>query len=63
MFLMLGDVVYNAEFPSCAPDIVFGAEDEHFHPFRFSGRAQKNSLTDWNYKDPSRLCLLIQELR
>lgn len=66
----VGDVLYNAEFPLCAPDVIFGPEDEHFHPFRLRNReggnnmeGAKNSLSDWNHKDPTRLCALIQELR
>ncbi|KAH9759100.1 BRCA1-A complex subunit BRE [Citrus sinensis] len=27
------DVIYNAEFPHAPPDIIFGPEDEDFHPF------------------------------
>ncbi|KAK3426141.1 hypothetical protein EUGRSUZ_F02661 [Eucalyptus grandis] len=64
------DVLYNAEFPLCPPDVIFAPEDEHFHPFRLRSReggnemeGAKNSLSDWNHKDPTRLCALIQELR
>lgn len=51
-----------------APDIIFGAEDENFHPFSVTGDEgdfnwPKNSLCDWNSKDPSRLLILIHELR
>ncbi|KAG5246489.1 BRISC and BRCA1-A complex member [Salix suchowensis] len=56
---MKWDVIYNAEFPLAAPDVIFGAEDEDFHPFH----AIKNSLTDWNNKDPTRLLALVIELR
>ncbi|KAH9693372.1 BRCA1-A complex subunit BRE [Citrus sinensis] len=27
------DVIYNAEFPHVPPDVIFGPEDEDFHPF------------------------------
>ncbi|KAJ4702128.1 BRCA1-A complex subunit BRE [Melia azedarach] len=55
------DVIYNAEFPHAAPDVIFGPEDEDFHPFQ--DRGAKSSLADWNNKDPTRLLALIQELR
>ena len=64
-----GDVIYNAEFPLAAPDVIFGAEDEDFHPFHVlcgedgDSRLVKNSLTDWNNKDPTRLLSLVIELR
>ncbi|XP_011045080.1 PREDICTED: BRCA1-A complex subunit BRE-like isoform X2 [Populus euphratica] len=64
-----GDVIYNAEFPLAAPDVIFGAEDEDFHPFHVlcgedgDSRLVKNSLTDWNNKDPTRLLALVIELR
>ncbi|KAL6524818.1 hypothetical protein OROMI_030411 [Orobanche minor] len=58
------DVIYNAMYPLAAPDIIFGPEDESFQPY--SGgteKSSKNSLADWNSKDPSRLLSLIIELR
>ncbi|XP_061967133.1 uncharacterized protein LOC133690880 isoform X2 [Populus nigra] len=64
-----GDIIYNAEFPLAAPDVIFGPEDDGFHPFLVVGREEgdsrlvKNSLTDWNNKDPSRLLALVMELR
>lgn len=63
-----GDVIYNALYPLTAPDIIFGPEDESFHPFPVSGdegdlKFPKNSLSDWNCKDPTRLLSLILELR
>lgn len=63
-----GDVIYNAQCPLAAPDIIFGPEDENFHPFSVIGdegdlKLPKNSLSDWNSKDPSRLLTLIHELR
>lgn len=68
--LCLGDIVYNAEFPLCAPDVIFGPEDEHFHPFQLTcgqggeeAKPLKSILSDWSYKDPTRLFALIQELR
>lgn len=51
------------------PDIIFGPEDEDFHPLHMTGRVGEgdlkfwNILSDWNYKDPTRLLALIQELR
>lgn len=63
-----GDVIYNALYPLTAPDIIFGPEDESFRPFPVSGeegdlKSPKNSLSDWNCKDPTRLLSLILELR
>ncbi|KAF5455764.1 hypothetical protein F2P56_025310 [Juglans regia] len=57
------DVMYNADSPMSAPDIIFGPEDESFHPF--SAKSPKNCslLDDWNSRDPTRLMALIQELR
>jgi len=49
-----------------APDIVFGPEDENFRPYPAGGEGDlkpKNSLSDWNCKDPTRLLSLILELR
>ncbi|XP_050229685.1 uncharacterized protein LOC126678821 [Mercurialis annua] len=63
------NVVYNVEFPLAAPDVIFGPEEGDFHRFHLlSGEGGdswlvKNSLTDWNYKDPTRLLALIHELR
>ncbi|KAG5543010.1 hypothetical protein RHGRI_015936 [Rhododendron griersonianum] len=62
------DVIYNALYPLMAPDIIFGPEDESFRPFPVSGeegdlKSPKNSLSDWNCKDPTRLLSLILELR
>ncbi|KAK9270810.1 hypothetical protein L1049_026396 [Liquidambar formosana] len=63
------DVIYNAQYPLAAPDIIFGPDDENFHPFHVAGEGEgdakspKNSLSDWNNKDPSRLLSLIHELR
>lgn len=63
------DIIYNAEFPLAPPDIIFGPEDEDFHPLHMTGRVGEgdlkfwNILSDWNYKDPTRLLALIQELR
>ncbi|KAI3696644.1 hypothetical protein L6452_29086 [Arctium lappa] len=55
------DVIYNAQFPLLGPDIVFGPEDEKFRPY--NDLKPKNSLSDWNCKDPTRLLSLILELR
>lgn len=62
------DVIYNSQYPLIAPDIIFGPDDESFHPFHGAGeegnsKLTKNSLSDWNYKDPTRLLSLILELR
>uniref|UniRef100_A0A2P2LEQ1 BRISC and BRCA1-A complex member 2 n=1 Tax=Rhizophora mucronata TaxID=61149 RepID=A0A2P2LEQ1_RHIMU len=63
------DIIYNAEFPLAPPDVIFGPEDEDFHPFHMvdgelgDSRLVKSCLSDWNNKDPSRLFALIQELR
>lgn len=62
--IKLGDVIYNAMYPLAAPDIIFGPEDESFQPY--SGgteKSLKNSLADWNSRDPARLLSLIIELR
>ncbi|RDX74620.1 BRISC and BRCA1-A complex member 2, partial [Mucuna pruriens] len=58
------DVIYNADSPTAAPDVIFGPEDEDFHPFLIHPSAQPNNcLSDWNHKDPARLLTLIQFLR
>ncbi|KAI4389618.1 hypothetical protein MLD38_001824 [Melastoma candidum] len=58
------DVIYNAEFPLCPPDFVFGAEDENFRPTRVMTTIYGGDKgQEWNYKDPAKLCSLIQELR
>ncbi|XP_023765817.2 uncharacterized protein LOC111914274 [Lactuca sativa] len=60
------DVIYNAQFPLLAPDIIFGPEDESFRPYHAGGEGDlkpKNSLSDWNCKDPTKLLSLIHELR
>ncbi|CAK9178414.1 unnamed protein product [Ilex paraguariensis] len=62
------DVIYNAMYPLAAPDIIFGPEDVSFRPFPMLGeqgdsKSAKNSLSDWNPKDPTRLLSLILELR
>uniref|UniRef100_A0A5B7B9N6 BRISC and BRCA1-A complex member 2 n=1 Tax=Davidia involucrata TaxID=16924 RepID=A0A5B7B9N6_DAVIN len=62
------DVIYNAQYPLAAPDIIFGPEDENFRPFHAAGeqgdlKSPKNSLSDWNSKDHTRLLSLILELR
>ncbi|XAR61651.1 hypothetical protein NMG60_11016130 [Bertholletia excelsa] len=58
------DVVYNAFYPLAAPDIIFGPEDECFRPFHAAGEGDlKSSLSDWNYKDPTKLFSLVMELR
>lgn len=63
-----GDVIYNAHNPLIAPDVIFGPEDESFHPYCGMGeesfsKSKKNSLSGWNYKDPTCLLSLILQLR
>ncbi|XP_058752540.1 uncharacterized protein LOC131625716 [Vicia villosa] len=62
------DVIYDAESPTTPPDVIFGPEDEHFHPFHMANSLEPDDninslLSDWNYKDPTRLLALIQFLR
>ncbi|KAF9619165.1 hypothetical protein IFM89_005719 [Coptis chinensis] len=60
------DVIYNAQYPLVAPDVIFGVEDENFHPFFNTGEGgntKKSCLCDWNCKDPTMLLSLIHELR
>nr|AFK38107.1 unknown [Medicago truncatula] len=65
------DIIFDAESPNVAPDVIFGPEDEHFHPFHMSppsvepNNNNNNSslLSDWNYKDPKCLLNFIQFLR
>ncbi|KAK1273821.1 hypothetical protein QJS04_geneDACA009582 [Acorus gramineus] len=68
LWIVLGDVIYNAQSPFAAPDIIFGAEDEGFEPLSVycegEGEAwSKSSLSNWNSRDPSKLLSLIHELR
>ncbi|XP_038703587.1 BRISC and BRCA1-A complex member 2-like isoform X2 [Tripterygium wilfordii] len=60
------DFIYNAEFPMAAPDVIFGPEDEDFYPLSATSGGRGpflKSLQDWSHKDPTRLLVLIQELR
>uniref|UniRef100_A0A2N9FFD0 BRISC and BRCA1-A complex member 2 n=1 Tax=Fagus sylvatica TaxID=28930 RepID=A0A2N9FFD0_FAGSY len=64
------DIIYNSELPMSAPDVIFGADDENFLPFlarngegEGNANSPKNSLSDWNGRDPTRLMVLIQQLR
>ncbi|KMZ64191.1 BRCA1-A complex subunit BRE [Zostera marina] len=61
------DVIYNAQYPLVAPDFIFSPEDEDFHPLLFGDkgrtRFEMGSLCNWNIKDPSRLLLVVNELR
>lgn len=60
----LGEVIYNAVYPLMAPDIIFEPEDETFLPYHGDNeKSNKNGLTDWNSKDPTRLLSLLMELR
>ncbi|XP_062097244.1 uncharacterized protein LOC133803282 [Humulus lupulus] len=64
------DIVFDAESPFSAPDVIFGAEDETFNPFLLMGgdgegylKSPKNCFSDWNGKDPTQLMFLVQQLR
>ncbi|KAI4344965.1 hypothetical protein L6164_012137 [Bauhinia variegata] len=57
------DVIYDVECPTAAPDVIFGPEDENFHPFHPRIKSPKNCLSNWDNKDPTRLLTLIQYLR
>ncbi|XP_047960849.1 BRISC and BRCA1-A complex member 2-like isoform X3 [Salvia hispanica] len=58
------DVTFNAMYPLAAPDVIFGPEDEGFQPYAGGARkSSKNSLANWNSRDPSQLHSLIVELR
>uniref|UniRef100_A0A1D1YQF3 BRISC and BRCA1-A complex member 2 n=1 Tax=Anthurium amnicola TaxID=1678845 RepID=A0A1D1YQF3_9ARAE len=63
------DIIYNAYYPSAAPDIVFSPEDEDFHPLPFGedgvgeARMVKSSLCNWDCMDPTRLLALVHEIR
>lgn len=62
--LKLGDVIFNAMYPLAAPDVIFGPEDESFQPYAGgNGKSSKNTLANWNSRDPSQLHSLIVELR
>ncbi|KAJ6336790.1 hypothetical protein OIU76_006626 [Salix suchowensis] len=37
------DIIYNAEFPLAAPDVIFGSGDDGFHPFLAVGREEGDS--------------------
>ncbi|XP_021902400.1 BRISC and BRCA1-A complex member 2 isoform X2 [Carica papaya] len=63
-------VIYNSEYPLTPPDVIFGPEDEDFHPLQVAGsdreqdvKSVKKILSDWSNKDPTKLLGLIQELR
>lgn len=60
-------MIYNAQYPLVAPDFVFSPEDEEFHPLLVEDQGDKRfeitSLCNWNIKDPSRLLLVVHELR
>ncbi|KAJ4843660.1 hypothetical protein Tsubulata_010164 [Turnera subulata] len=62
------DVLYNVDSPLAPPDVIFGPDDEDFHPLLgLDGVGdlvlEKSSLCDWNNQDPRRLLALIVELR
>ncbi|CAI0382691.1 unnamed protein product [Linum tenue] len=57
------DVVYNAELPMAPPDVIFAAEDEDFHPLHADTKLLQGILCNWNFKDPTCLFNLIEELR
>lgn len=63
------DIVFNSEYPSHAPDIIFPAEDEKFQAAMLADDNQMNAqvawniLRDWSVKDSSKLLRLVAELR
>ncbi|CAN6485349.1 unnamed protein product [Victoria cruziana] len=62
------DIIYNAQYPMAAPDVIFPLEAEDFHPLELiAGRQEiekaKSSLHDWNVNDPTKLLSLVYELR
>ncbi|KAJ0966976.1 hypothetical protein J5N97_023893 [Dioscorea zingiberensis] len=61
------DFIFNALYPSVAPDVVFSPEDADFCPLDVEGgyasTVVKNSLVDWNSKDSTRLLALVHGLR
>ncbi|KAM7259585.1 hypothetical protein ACFE04_015326 [Oxalis oulophora] len=58
------DIIYNAESPNAAPDVIFGPDDQDFHPFQLTdANTTTSSLSDWTNKDHTRLFSLIKELR
>lgn len=65
--LLVGDIIFDAEYPLCAPDVIFGPEDDTFPQFLVmhgeDPKSPMNRLGDWNSRDPTQLMLLIQELR
>ncbi|KAK7835201.1 brisc and brca1-a complex member 2 [Quercus suber] len=70
LVVLVGDFIYNSESPISAPDVIFGAEDENFLSFlarndgvEGNANSAKNCLSDWNGKDPTRLMVLLQQLR
>lgn len=67
---VVGDIIFDAESPMAAPDVIFGPDDENFQQFLVlrgeeegDTKSPKNFLNDWNSRDPTQLMLLIQELR
>ncbi|PQQ21566.1 BRCA1-A complex subunit BRE [Prunus yedoensis var. nudiflora] len=64
------DIIFDAESPMAAPDVIFGPDDENFQQFLVlrgeeegDTKSPKKILNDWNSRDPTQLMLLIQELR
>ncbi|XP_034201845.1 BRISC and BRCA1-A complex member 2 isoform X1 [Prunus dulcis] len=64
------DIIFDAESPMAAPDVIFGPDDENFQQFLVlrgeeegDTKSPKKFLNDWNSRDPTQLMLLIQELR
>lgn len=58
------DVLFNAHNPLIPPDIIFAPEDHAFHPLSITNsESLRSCLSDWNCKDPTRLLLLIHQLR
>nr|GEW34244.1 hypothetical protein [Tanacetum cinerariifolium] len=38
-----GDVIYNAQYPLLAPDLIFGPDDESFRPYNDGGKGDMTS--------------------
>lgn len=61
--------MYNAQYPSAPPDIVFSPGDEDFNPLleivngEENGQKRKTCLRDWNGRDPGKLLSLVHEIR
>ncbi|XP_045160402.1 BRISC and BRCA1-A complex member 2-like [Mercenaria mercenaria] len=52
------EVLFDCNYPESPPDFIFGSEDLDFFPDIYSLK----SLVEWDYKDPSCLGRVIEEL-